>query len=213
MDHTRLVYIGASLLVIMFVAVMNSRKRRQFEYECSIAHKRDILNNEGEILCVKKITPDGAEIRNRTPPLFKEIPEIEVTPVVNQPAPSMPQEDCITVMHLISAPNKPYIGYELLQALHNAGLRYGEMNIFHRHEHEQGLGRVLFSVAKANEPGTFDMENMGATSCLGLTFFMQHQNNGADEASLEILMQTLSELADDLGGTILDSERNPQPSH
>ncbi len=203
MDHTRLMFIGAGLLVVMIVAMINNRKRRQFEYECSTNHSRDVLSHESEVLGVKKITPDISPVQARTAPTIKVTEPTIVAPA----APTIAREPEITVMHLIADANNPYSGYELLQALQNAGLRFGEMNIFHRHEHEQGLGTVLFSVANACEPGVFDMENMGGLSTPGLTFFMQHQDSLTDEINLEIMVQTMMELVDDLGGTILDSQR------
>ena len=200
----RLVLIAAGLFFVMLVTLINNRKRRQFEYECTTQMTRDVLTPEDEVLGVKKVVPT----MQRTAPVINTEAEVPLAVTPSVPEPRAPVKPQIVTLHLMASPDKPFLGYELLQALQSAGLRFGDMNIFHRHEHEHGLGRVLFSVAKANEPGTFDMENMGATACYGLTFFMMPEGNENDEVSEEIMLHTVYELADDLGGTILDSKRN-----
>src|SRR3990167_6942283 len=61
-------------------------------------------------------------------------------------------------LHVMAPREYPYNGYELLQALLTNGLRYGDRNIFHRHETKTGRGRVLFSLASVNKPGTFELD-------------------------------------------------------
>lgn len=108
----------------------------------------------------------------------------------------------------VMAPNEySYGGYELLQALLANGLRYGDMHIFHRHEKKTGRGRVLFSLASVNKPGTFELSKMGSFSCPGLTLFMPLKDPdpmGAFDMMLEIARQ----LVEDLGGAIWDDQRD-----
>ena len=47
-----------------------------------------------------------------------------------------------------------FAGAELVAALRDQGLRFGEMNIFHYLDEDSGS--ALYSVANAIEPGTFD---------------------------------------------------------
>ena len=51
-------------------------------------------------------------------------------------------------------------GPALLQNILESGLRFGEMDIFHRHESMAGNGEVLFSMANALKPGTFDLDDI-----------------------------------------------------
>lgn len=110
-------------------------------------------------------------------------------------------------IHLMAPAGQPYMGYELLQALLATGLRYGERNIFHRHEHKSGAGRVLFHLASANSPGTFELTKMGSFSCPGLSFFMQLNDKTDNLAAFEIMMDTANELVNDLGGELWDEQR------
>ena len=66
----------------------------------------------------------------------------------------------------------PFDGERLLKAALNYGLRFGEMSMFHRHEHPNGQGEVLFSMARADEVGAFDLESMTGEFVPAITLFM-----------------------------------------
>nr|WP_304985336.1 cell division protein ZipA C-terminal FtsZ-binding domain-containing protein [Coxiella-like endosymbiont] len=51
-------------------------------------------------------------------------------------------------------------------------MRYGEKNIFYRHEMKTGRGQILFNLASVNKPGTFELSKMGSFSCPGLVLFL-----------------------------------------
>src|SRR5690606_32068299 len=64
----------------------------------------------------------------------------------------------VIVVHLIAPRGHRFDGRELLQELLEGGMRFGEMNIFHCHRHENGEDVLQFSMANAVEPGTFDID-------------------------------------------------------
>ncbi|MBU1295248.1 MAG: cell division protein ZipA, partial [Gammaproteobacteria bacterium] len=78
----------------------------------------------------------------------------------------------VIVINIFAPEEQNFSGMELLQLILNCGMRYGEMDIFHRHEDGFDRGRVQFSMANAIEPGTFDLETMGESDCPGVSFFM-----------------------------------------
>ena len=125
-----------------------------------------------------------------------------------QPESSKVPQDVIT-MRIIADENEPYNGYELLQTLLANGLRFGVMNIFHRHEKTNGDGPILFSLAAAKEPGTFDLEKMGELSCTGLTMFMQCKDQQNPRNTLDLVIETAKQLIDDLGGKLIDDQNQP----
>lgn len=115
----------------------------------------------------------------------------------------------ISVMHIMAQQNKLFAGYELLQAILSSGLRFGEMNIFHRYREPNTQKGILFSLASATEPGVFDMLNMGAFSCKGLTLFMRKSEDEHDNRTrYELMLSTAQHLAEDLDGMLLDESRN-----
>lgn len=116
--------------------------------------------------------------------------------------------DLISIF-VVAQPGRKFIGYDLLQALLAAGFRYGEMSIFHRHQRANGEGAKLFSLASATEPGTFDMNRIGAFSSQGLCLFMQLKGPEHNLAALSLLLKTAEMIADDLQGVVLGADRMP----
>jgi cell division protein ZipA len=110
-------------------------------------------------------------------------------------------------LHVIAPREYPYSGYELLQALLGNGLRYGDKNIFHRHETKTGRGQVLFSLASANKPGTFELTKMGNFTCPGLTLFMVLKREVDPMLAFDTMLETARQLTEDLGGEIWDERR------
>lgn len=107
-------------------------------------------------------------------------------------------------LHLMAPRDCPYNGYELLQALLANGLRYGDKNIFHRYETKTGQGRILFSLASVNKPGTFELSNMGSFSCPGLTLFMILKDLADPVGTLDAMLEVAKQLIEDLGGELWD---------
>jgi cell division protein ZipA len=59
-----------------------------------------------------------------------------------------------TVMMFLSAKeNRQFAGYELLQTVLASGLRFGEGQLFHRHQFSNGQGPVMCSLAAATASG------------------------------------------------------------
>lgn len=134
------------------------------------------------------------------------------------PMPSAQPEEAIqalneslTVMMFLQAKeNRMLAGYELLQTVLAAGLRYGEGNLFHRHQFSNGEGPVLCSLAAATATGVFDLQNIGAFSVRGLCLFMQSSGNAnIDSERLNIMFETAKQLRDDLDASLLDFQQKP----
>lgn len=111
------------------------------------------------------------------------------------------------IIYLKAAKEKPYGGYELLQNLLANHFRFGEMNIFHRHERNTGEGQRLFSLAAATKAGTFDLTKMGSFTCQGLSLFFSLNEVQNPELTFNLMLETALQLIADLGGTILDEQQ------
>lgn len=114
----------------------------------------------------------------------------------------------VQILHVMAKGNKVFAGYELLQALLSSGFRFGKMAIFHYYQPETQQKEVLFSLASAVEPGVFDMQNMGAFVCPGLTLFMQPSGNSIkDKATYALMIKTAQHLKEDLDGVLLNKQK------
>lgn len=116
--------------------------------------------------------------------------------------------DDLVIFYLMAPRGKPFLGYELLQALYAVGLRFGDMSIFHCYTHSENPD-ILYSVASAVEPGIFDMANIGAFSCPGLSLFMMGKRLKHPTEVFEKMLETAYQLTEDLQGVLYDDERKP----
>lgn len=113
----------------------------------------------------------------------------------------------VIALHVVAREHL-FRGEDLLRCLLSYGLRYGDMSIFHRHEQPTGQGRVLFSMAKAVEPGTFDLEAMTAEDVPGVSFFLGLPGVNSI-AAWELMVDTARRLAHELQGEVLDEQQQP----
>ncbi|MBV1931218.1 MAG: cell division protein ZipA [Porticoccaceae bacterium] len=117
-------------------------------------------------------------------------------------------EQDFIVLHLMASLGEQFPGGPLLEVLLDKGLRYGSQKIFHRHEHEDGSGNVLFSVTNSVNPGTFELNEMASFSSPGLTFFMVMQDSDDPMAAFELLLGTVDGIKKELGGELKDADRS-----
>ncbi|MGB0783868.1 MAG: cell division protein ZipA [Marinomonas sp.] len=115
----------------------------------------------------------------------------------------------VIVINIFAPENESFSGMELLQLILNCGMRYGEMDIFHRHEDGFDRGRVQFSMANAIEPGTFDLDTMGESDCPGVSFFMGLPGPKNSMKAFDFMLETAQTLVRNLGGELRDEGRTP----
>lgn len=114
------------------------------------------------------------------------------------------------MMFLSARENRKLAGYELLQTVLAAGLRFGEGHFFHRHQNRNGQGPVLCSLAAATATGMFDLQNIGAFSVRGLCLYMHSSGNSVIDAErLSIMLETAKQLSADLDTHLLDDKQQP----
>ncbi len=114
------------------------------------------------------------------------------------------------MMFLLAKENRQFAGYELLQTVLAAGLRFGEGHLFHRHQFSNGQGPVLCSLAAATATGIFDLQNIGAFSVRGLCLYMHSSKNpGIDLERFAVMLETAKQLSEGLNAHLLDDQRKP----
>ncbi|STX30006.1 cell division protein ZipA [Legionella beliardensis] len=114
------------------------------------------------------------------------------------------------MMFLLAKENRQLAGYELLQTVLAAGLRFGEGHLFHRHQYSNGQGPILCSLAAATPTGMFDLQNIGGFSVRGLCLFMHSSGNSTiDKERFNIMLDTAKQLSEELGTLLLDDYKRP----
>jgi cell division protein ZipA len=156
--------------------------------------------NEDDYVADEKIS--ASDEANKKPSLVSEPLDKELCTSA-EPGPSI-------MILLVAKENRQLAGYELLQTVLAAGLRFGEGHLFHRHQYSNGQGPILCSLAAATATGIFDLQNIGGFSVRGLCLFMHASGNSTiDKERFNIMLDTAKQLSDELDTLLLDDCKQP----
>jgi cell division protein ZipA len=118
------------------------------------------------------------------------------------------QEPEFLVVSVVTQHDELISGAALLPLLLTLGMRYGDMNIFHRHQDNAGNGDITFSLANVLNPGTFDLNNMESFTTKGVSLFMSLPNKGNAFEVFEQMISAAKQLAIEFNGQLLDDKRS-----
>lgn len=130
----------------------------------------------------------------------------EVAVEDEKPGAAEPAE--VLILYVLLPEHKEMKGPDLLSALLTLGFKYGDMDIFHRHQDSAGSGAVLFSLANMFNPGTFDLENIDKLSTRGVSLFMTLPGPGEPLGNFNLMHNAAKKLAEEFGGQVLDGQRS-----
>ena len=114
----------------------------------------------------------------------------------------------VLVISVVMPENQVMSGAALLPCLLTLGMKYGDMNIFHRHQDNAGKGKVTFSLANMMNPGTFDLDAMESFATQGVSLFMTMPNAGDPFEVFEQMLNAAKHLAAEFNGQLLDDKRS-----
>ena len=96
-------------------------------------------------------------------------------------------------------------GQELLEFLMENEMSYGEMEIFHKLDNQ---GEVLFSLANAIEPGTFDLSDIDESEIQGVTLFLQIDGANQVERIFDDMLELARRISEKFSSQIFDGTRS-----
>ena len=150
-----------------------------------------------------------ADSSDRKEPTFGEQPSDELEAADNTPSLEQPEiETEVIVLSVVMPQGQLMSGAALLPSLLTLGMKYGDMNIFHRHQDNAGNGKVTFSLANMMNPGTFDLDNMENFATQGVSMFMTLPNAGDPFEVYEQMLAAAKQLAQEFNAQILDDKRS-----
>ncbi|AVD82393.1 cell division protein ZipA [Pseudomonas sp. SWI6] len=123
-------------------------------------------------------------------------------------AKELPPVEEVLVISVISRDEGGFKGPALLQNILESGLRFGEMDIFHRHESMAGHGEVLFSMANAVKPGVFDLDDIDHFSTRAVSFFLGLPGPRHPKQAFDVMVAAARKLAHELNGELKDDQRS-----
>ncbi len=125
-------------------------------------------------------------------------------------APSATQAEDIIPLYVCAPKGHTYHGRDILRAVNDVGMNFGEMNIFQHY----GIGDLasdtaLFNMANMLEPGSFDLSHVDALETPGLALFMRLPGPADPLLMFELMLNTAERLVHHLGGDIRDEHHHP----
>lgn len=154
---------------------------------------------------------ESEPVANEHESLTEEVTETVVTEQV-EPAPLSTQEkqeqsfqevEEVIVMNVFARDDKGFNGAELMRVILACGMRYGDMDIFHRTENKNG-GAVQFSMANLVKPGTFDLDKMDEFYTPGVSFFLSLPGPKNSMKAFDYMHETAQCVVKNLDGELKD---------
>ncbi|TXS95592.1 cell division protein ZipA [Parahaliea maris] len=136
--------------------------------------------------------------------------ESKPEPQVSQARAHLPRDidPEVFMLNVVARDPQGFRGDDIMQILLACGLRFGDMNFFHRHEHDTGRGPIQFSVANMLQPGVFDIDNMADFTTQGLVFFVTLPGPDDMMKAYDYMLETAQAVARNLKGDVLDETRS-----
>ncbi|WP_068830671.1 cell division protein ZipA [Pseudomonas sp. BMS12] len=140
------------------------------------------------------------------PTLLTPVEEEDEQPVARPK--DLPPVEEVLVINVIARAEDGFKGPALLQNILESGLRFGEMDIFHRHESMAGNGEVLFSMANGVKPGTFDLDDFDLFYTPAVSFFLGLPGPRHPKQAFDLMIAAARKLAHELNGELKDDQRS-----
>ncbi|MBD9484308.1 cell division protein ZipA [Pseudomonas sp. PDM14] len=131
----------------------------------------------------------------------------DIEPNLGSAREALPVEE-VLVINVVARDEDGFKGPALLQNILESGLRFGEMDIFHRHESMAGNGEVLFSMANGVKPGTFDLDDIELFSTRAVSFFLGLPGPRHPKQAFDVMVAAARKLAHELNGELKDDQRS-----
>lgn len=145
-----------------------------------------------------RIELESVEVKTAHAGRVRKVAEIETT--------SEQAQALVVVINVHATTNKGFSGIDIKQLLEACGLDHGDMSIFHRHEEDDLLSPIQFSVANAIEPGYFDPDTLESISTPGVSFFMTLPGPKDYNKAFEYMLETAQCFARNLKGELKDEQ-------
>ncbi|MEC9192219.1 MAG: cell division protein ZipA [Pseudomonadota bacterium] len=140
----------------------------------------------------------------------KEVPNSRPSKVRQQSSVARPAE--VLVCNVMAREGFELHGDDLLEALITNGLKFGEMNIFHKRSLGKTTGPVIFSVANILNPGTFDLNSMTDFRTSGVSLFLALPSPTNNLEAFDHMLDVAIQLKESLDGELKDDHRNVMTS-
>ena len=200
---------GIAVVLVVFLVSYYQGRRKQPPAPRNKLRSQPLLSETDAVTADVDLTDAfDDELEQLGQIISADTPAVEAISVVDMPAEKREPAaaaDQVFMLFVEAPKGVPFRGPILLGALAAAQLEFGDMDIFHRVEPDNGQEKILFSVANIREPGTFDLSAMESFTSEGVVLFMQVP--GAVDAvhAFDVMVESSRVLADNLDSRVCDA--------
>ncbi|MFC3149842.1 cell division protein ZipA [Litoribrevibacter euphylliae] len=168
---------------------------------------------------LSEISEQSEDVLMRSPESYTAAPEEPVMSVRRQQLEKCrlaedhlgPTEDPDRVFMLHVAAKDEEQGFNcgrLVDVAMACGLRHGKMDIFHRHQEDNGQGKVQFSMVSSVNPGSFDLDKVDDQWTPGVTFFMSLPGPTNNIQAFDYMYEMAKVIAKNMNGEVRDEQHS-----
>lgn len=177
------------------------------DYEPEITAPADeVSSDEIPAAAHEPVQPDVV-----TEPVIDESPVVDPAPQPEPPKAAFQEVEEVIVMNVFAKDDTGFNGADLMRVILACGMRYGEMDIFHREEEGAGAA-IQFSMANLVKPGTFNLDEMDSFSTPGVSFFLSLPGPKNSMKALDYMYETAQCVVKNLNGELKDEMHSAMTS-
>ncbi len=117
--------------------------------------------------------------------------------------------DVIATINILAESAPVFRGPAIERAAQEVGLEFGNRDIYHRKNAQEGPCQYLYSLANLYQPGSFDPLRLDVFQTQGLTLFMSVPSVPDPPTAFKGMVEAARLLARRLGGRLFDADRKP----
>jgi cell division protein ZipA len=154
--------------------------------------------SEQEVEETPAIAPLPEEAAEPEEPVASSVSTVE-------PAGGLPR--LTLLLTILAPPGRPFRGPSILMAAQELKLKLHKSGVFDYFPNGEIKDKPVFGVAHLWEPGTFELDTIGKLSTPGLLMFMNLPGSMAPVLATDKMIQMARQLAQKLGGTVCNQQR------
>jgi len=214
MENLRWILLLAGIAVVLVVYLVSyyQGRRKQPPAPRNKLRSQPLLSETDAVTADVDLTDAfDDELQQLGQIISSDTPAVETISIVDMPAEKREPAaaaDQVFMLFVEAPKGVPFRGPILLGALAAAQLEFGDMDIFHRVELDNGQEKILFSVANIREPGTFDLSAMESFTSEGVVLFMQVPGAVDGVRAFDVMVESSRVLADNLDSRVCDASHS-----
>jgi cell division protein ZipA len=117
--------------------------------------------------------------------------------------------ELVIVLNVMAVSGETFEGQALKLALENAGLKPGDMQLYHYRTQAQSADSApIFSALNAVKPGTLDADEFDGMRTPGIAMVLRMHGIERPSEAFELMLGAASSIADELDGQVCDETRS-----